>query len=178
VIEALAAILVGMALVWLVIQPLVLPGVAGPALPDLPDPEETPRGQALLALKEIEFDRATGKLSESDYESLYARYSARAIAALDAPAGNDDRLESLIAARRSVAPAAAAAEPGAAPAVAPADPAGRHCLVHGEPGEADAQFCPACGAGLVAADGRCAACGTDVPDDARFCPGCGVTVRS
>ncbi len=180
VIEALAAILVGMALVWLVIQPLVLPAMAGPELPDLPDPEETPRGQALLALKEIEFDRATGKLSETDYQMLYARYSERAIAALDAPPANDERLETLIAARRWATPVAspAAAARGVVPPVLPADTSPRRCLVHGEPSESDALFCPACGAGLVTGEGRCAACGTDVPDDAGFCPGCGAALRA
>ena len=37
---------------------------------------------ALLALKEIEFDRETGKLSDEDYEMLKERYSAEALDAL------------------------------------------------------------------------------------------------
>jgi hypothetical protein len=48
-----------------------------------PELEDTPRGRALLALKEIDFDRATGKLSEADYLELKARYSARALALLN-----------------------------------------------------------------------------------------------
>ena len=50
---------------------------------EAPDPEETPRGQALLALKEIEFDRATGKLSDNDYAMLRTRYEAAAIMTLE-----------------------------------------------------------------------------------------------
>lgn len=39
---------------------------------------------AIQALREIEFDRATGKLSEEDYESLKARYMRRAVTSLRA----------------------------------------------------------------------------------------------
>lgn len=84
-IEAIAAGVVGAALLWLVLQPIVSPALHVAVDLDPLDPEETPRGQALIALKEIEFDRATGKLSDEDYADLNARYSAAAIAALDAP---------------------------------------------------------------------------------------------
>lgn len=84
-IELLAAGVIGAALLWLVVQPIVAPSLVAPVDIDPPDPEETPRGQALLALKEIEFDRATGKLSDDDYAALHAKYSAAAIATLDAP---------------------------------------------------------------------------------------------
>lgn len=40
---------------------------------------EIPDDSAILALREIEFDRATGKLSESDYAELKTAYSARAL---------------------------------------------------------------------------------------------------
>ena len=36
----------------------------------------------MAALREIEFDRATGKLSDADYDFLKARYTARALDAL------------------------------------------------------------------------------------------------
>lgn len=83
VVEAIAALVVGLALIWLVLQPIVAPAIAAPEAYEPPDPEETPRGRALLALKEIEFDRATGKLSDDDYTMLHNRYSARALAVLD-----------------------------------------------------------------------------------------------
>ena len=82
-IEALAAGVVGAVLLWLVLQPILAPGSAPPVDSDPPDPEETPQGIALLALKEIEFDRATGKLSEADYAALSTRYTAAAVAALE-----------------------------------------------------------------------------------------------
>ena len=43
---------------------------------------------AIDALRELEFDRQTGKISDSDYESLKARYTEQAIAVMragDAP---------------------------------------------------------------------------------------------
>jgi hypothetical protein len=84
-IELLASGIIGAALLWLVLQPIVAPSAAPAVDIDPVDPEETPRGQALLALKEIEFDRATGKLSDTDYTALKAKYSAAAIAALEVP---------------------------------------------------------------------------------------------
>ncbi len=39
---------------------------------------------ALTALKEIDFDRETGKLSDADYEFLKAKYTAIALEALRA----------------------------------------------------------------------------------------------
>ena len=47
-----------------------------------PDDDLSPQTVALRALKEIEFDRATGKLSDADYESLKAKYTVEALAAL------------------------------------------------------------------------------------------------
>ena len=84
-IEAIAAGVVGAALLWLVLQPMLSPGRPEPVDLDPIGPEETPHGQALIALKEIEFDRATGKLSDDDYAELEARYRAAAIATLDPP---------------------------------------------------------------------------------------------
>jgi hypothetical protein len=48
---------------------------------DLPRslPSDPGRNQAVDALREIEFDRETGKLSDSDYNSLKASYTRQAI---------------------------------------------------------------------------------------------------
>ena len=87
--EALAALLVALLAMGILLAPLIWPGAAsrgGNAIAP-PELEDTPRGQALIALKEIDFDRATGKLSDADYDELKARYSARALALLDAAEG-------------------------------------------------------------------------------------------
>src|SRR5882762_6325022 len=64
---------------------------------DDPDDDLSPRAVALRALKEIEFDRATGKLSDADYEALKARYTSEALAALrtEEPGDGSDRRSAL-----------------------------------------------------------------------------------
>ena len=42
----------------------------------------TPSVEAVQALREIEFDRETGKLSDSDYAALKSRYTQEALAAM------------------------------------------------------------------------------------------------
>ena len=168
--EFLAAAVIGLALLWLVAQPMLFPTLQAVEPVEPPDPEETPRGQALLALKEIEFDRATGKLSESDFTLLHNKYTAAAIAVLDSvpgPPAAGDAVEALIAQRAVAAGASAAA----------GDVSGPRCLTHGTAGDPAARFCPQCGAGLLSTDGACLGCGAGVPDDALFCPGCGVGVK-
>lgn len=46
--------------------------------------EKASENRAVDALREIEFDRATGKLSDSDYDSLKASYTQKAIDAMRA----------------------------------------------------------------------------------------------
>lgn len=128
--EALASGIVGMALLWMVLQPLVLPGVMAATPVDLPDPEETPRGRALLALKEIEFDRATGKLSDEDYASLHTRYTASALEAIAAAPAGSDRVEALIAERTAQLDGP------------------RFCSACGSKLPAGARFCPQCRAAV------------------------------
>jgi hypothetical protein len=81
-VEAFAAALLGLGALWLVLRPLVHPDHRENSVFEPADPEETPKGIALAALKEIEFDRETGKLSDADYEALKAKYTASALDAL------------------------------------------------------------------------------------------------
>ena len=88
--EMVAAVLIGVLAMGMLLAPVIWPGAGtreagNPVAP--PELEDTARGQALIALKEIDFDRATGKLSEADYEELKARYAARAMALLEAVPG-------------------------------------------------------------------------------------------
>jgi hypothetical protein len=167
--EAVAAALVGVVALWLVLRPLLGP----PAPPDLVEEpveqEETPKGVALLALKEIEFDRETGKLSDADYQYLKDKYTAEALEALRAEdgAGVPDDVEALIAHRvRALRSAAATAPPGA--------PACPSCGPRPEP---DAVCCSTCG-GRLPAPAACARCGTALSSDSRFCEGCGSHVAA
>ena len=164
--EAVAAALLGLGVIWLVLQPLVRPAAPRAAVYIPPDPEETRRGVALAALREIEFDRETGKLSDTDYTYLKARYTAEAVVAIrdddaaTANAASHTDVESLIAAR-------ARTLTGGAPA----------CPVCGPRPEPDAIFCSHCGRRI---DSRqdCARCGAAVPPDGSFCEQCGTRVAA
>ena len=122
---------------------------------------------AVAALREIEFDRETGKLSDSDYAELKTRYTREALAELRAADARD-----------------AAAVPVVVPGLSPADAADpveaairraranqRSCGACGPRSEPDATYCSSCGLYLP---GACAKCGTTVNHiGSRFCTGCG-----
>ena len=133
VLEAIAAALVGVAALWLVLQPLIGSARRAPPPFEPIDPEETPRGAALTALKEIDFDRETGKLSDGDYEFLKAKYTTLALEALRAESADitPDAIEAMVAARvRSLRSA------GSSPVA---------CSNCGPRPEPDAVFCSSCG---------------------------------
>ncbi|NOT07661.1 MAG: zinc ribbon domain-containing protein [Gemmatimonadales bacterium] len=166
VLEIVGALLTGGLVLWLVFQPIVAPAPTNE--PVEPEPaEETRRGVALLALKEIEFDRATGKLSDTDFETLKARYTDDALLALREEEGQERRMaaadpDQLIADRLQTlrsAKAAGAAVPPSCPSCGPRP-------------EADALFCSNCGSTLAAA-AFCSSCGSSLLPDSRFCSGCG-----
>jgi hypothetical protein len=176
VLEVVAAALVGLAAVWLILQPLVAPGPSKPPVFEPPEPEETARGVALTALKEIEFDRETGKLSDEDYAYLKRKYTGEALEALRAesaevepvgePGGTGD-VEVMIAARvRALRSAATSAPPGVPV-----------CPTCGPRPEADAVFCSSC-ARRLAEGGACAGCGASLGAGSRFCAECGAGVAA
>lgn len=167
--ETLAAALVGLLALFMVLRPLIWPAPTAEPVFEPLDQEETPRGVALLALKEIEFDRETGKLSEEDYRFLTEKYTAQAIEALRAEEGTKapDDVEALIAHRvRALRSAAASVPPGA-----------RVCATCGPRPEPDAAFCSTCGSRLPA-PATCAHCGAALGADSRFCEGCGSRVAA
>ena len=164
-VETIAAALVGMLAVFLVLRPLFAPPRPSAGVAEPLEPEETPKGVALTALKEIEFDRETGKLSDADYELLKQKYTGEALDALRAEerAAARTDVEALIAARVKSLRSASAAGPG--------------CPTCGPRPEADAAFCSACGRRLRVA-GACEHCGTALAPDSRFCEGCGTGVAA
>jgi double zinc ribbon protein len=171
--EIVGALLIGLLVLWLVFEPALFPGRSTRRVPEPEAPEETRRGIALLSLKEIEFDRATGKLSEGDYETLRTRYAGEAIAALAADqagpngaAGTGDP-EALIAARLHQLRSARTA----------GQPAPPSCSSCGPRPEPDARFCSACGLPLGTVS-FCSSCGTALDVDNRFCTSCGSRVAA
>lgn len=103
---------------------------------------------ALRALKELEFDRAMGKLSDSDFAEMSGRLRARAtrlIRQLDSGEDYRARIEHDLARRLSQAPEVRT------PATAPSRPArseSSSCAACETVNDADARFCKSCGAKL------------------------------
>jgi hypothetical protein len=103
---------------------------------------------ALRTLKELEFDRAMGKMSDVDFQEMSARLRARAgrlIRQLDAGAGHRERIEQELARRLAAEPAApdAPVESGRSWTMVV-----RVCGACETKNEADARFCKSCGAKL------------------------------
>lgn len=169
-IELIAGIVLAAGAVYFVLRPILRPESVGTEIGEAdganegedPDDDFSPRAVALRALKEIEFDRATGKLSDADYDALKGKYTSEALAALRAEAG----------------------EPGAGSGSIAQRPAPRSpvpvstCPAHGPRPESDAQFCSECGRRLGAAPGYCARCGTSLESGARYCHSCGARVAA
>jgi ribosomal protein L40E len=65
-----------------VLYPLLMGGGAGESVEPFVPFAEPERNVAIDALREIEFDRETGKLSDVDYDSLKATYTQQAITAM------------------------------------------------------------------------------------------------
>src|SRR5881394_1246604 len=91
--ELILGILLAAGATYFVLRPILRPPLesAGsePAGDEGEDPADDMSAQtvALRALKEIEFDRATGKLSDQDYDALKAKYTGEALAALREESG-------------------------------------------------------------------------------------------
>ena len=116
------------------------------------------RDGAIDALREIEFDRATGKLSDADYAELKTAYTQLAVAAMRAEASAAAASE-----RAEIDPAEAAIRKYREQV--------RACARCGPRPEPDAVYCSSCGAYL---DGRCGHCGAAVTEPgAAYCVGCG-----
>jgi hypothetical protein len=152
--------LLAVVVVAYVLHPLVFGGAVTSVRRPIGLPVVAPAADedAIVALREIEFDRATGKLSDSDYAELKSRYTAQALAAMrarggaDAPGGAspEDLVEATVLAYRSRL---------------------KSCAQCGPRPEPDAVYCSSCGAYL---DEKCAGCGRVVEEaGAAFCAGCG-----
>ena len=129
---------------------------AAPVAPAEPQPSD-----AIGALREIEFDRATGKLSDADYATLKARYTSEALESMRAteqaavsPDALDLAEEAILRYRRRTS----------------------SCAVCGPRPEPDATYCSTCGKYLP---GRCGGCGATISEPAaRFCATCGKTLAA
>ena len=120
----------------------------------------------LRSIKELEFDRAMGKVSEKDFADMGRRLRARAtrlMRQLDAGAGYRNEIEKEISKRIGEAPASSSA---GSKEQDPTD---------------DAQGPSLDGVGRVVLSrpaGTCASCGTSNDTDARFCKHCGHSIEA
>jgi Double zinc ribbon len=131
--------------------------------------EATDREEAVAVLREIEFDRATGKLGDTDYAELKAQWTEHALVAMRA----ED-------ATRTLAPLAPVADDAtldpAERAIRRARATAAVCPVDGTRPEPDARYCSDCGRWL---EDKCASCGAPVTGEgARFCNACGTALAA
>jgi hypothetical protein len=155
IIGALLAVFALVVVLYPLFNDLSLPNRRGRA------PESAaPSVEAVQALREIEFDRETGKLSDSDYGALKTKYTREAVAAFrDEEAGlsgaSGDAAEAVILQyrRRMLG-----------------------CSVCGPRPEPDAIYCSNCGRFLAAS---CAHCHAPIGEvGARYCGSCGETLAA
>lgn len=156
VVALLAGTILAVGALAFVLYPLFF-DVRPRARPAAPAERRPADDSAIVALREIEFDRATGKLSESDYQELKHQYSARALREMRRAGSTNavevaaDPIEARVRAFRSTH---------------------RECLTCGVRPEADAIYCSNCGAFL---DRACPECGAEIIEaGAAFCAKCGV----
>jgi hypothetical protein len=108
---------------------------------------EREKALALRSIKELEFDRAMGKVSEKDFNEMSGRLRARAarlIRQLDAGAGYRDQIEREIQKRlgsRGSSASVAVAAPKPEPTFAV-------CAQCQTSNDLDARFCKSCGRGM------------------------------
>jgi len=188
---ALATVLV---LLWASVQslagetPLTLDEAIGMGAPSA---EEEQKRAVLRALKDLEYERSVGKISEEDYREFLARYRAEArrlIAAVDESLGPAQALaEKLLAERLAKAGLADAAAPKDSEAEAASSPETRAAPSSGDSSldepkslatasEAPAQTSSESSAASDSAV-KCAGCGTFNDADARFCKRCGQSLE-
>src|SRR5688500_15523053 len=109
----------------------------------------------LRSIKELEFDRAMGKLSAKDFDEMSARLRLRAMALirqLDTDGGYRELIERELKARVSVPSARSTRDKRVKPAPAAPIAAGKACQC-GATNDADAAFCKRCGLQLATATG-------------------------
>jgi hypothetical protein len=103
---------------------------------------------ALRAIKELEFDRAMGKVSEDDFREMSGRLRSRAarlMRQLDAGAGYRERIEKDLAKRLGEKPGGKPGSKEAAAAETASDVQVKACARCSTANDTDAKFCKNCG---------------------------------
>jgi hypothetical protein len=154
---------------------------------------------ALRAIKELEFDRAMGKVSDADCDEMTGLLRARAIGLMKqldrggspyrelierelagrlraaSPPAPSARASEAVPPARGIAAASGKREDsagGAADAMAAVS-----CRGCGAANDPDARYCVQCGAVVAAKPSQSCECGTMNDADARFCKNCGNSLQ-
>jgi hypothetical protein len=153
---------------------VVVPFVAGPLLKisnrrrpaatqDEAATPEAAKQQALAALRDLDFDYRTAKISDEDYaplrQQLLLQAAEAAQAAAGSPSAQDDDIEAAVRALRGTQKRAAA----------------RVCPRCHAALRANDKFCPKCGAALEL---TCPACHAAAAAADQFCAHCGKTLKA
>jgi len=153
-----AGLLIAVVAVLLVLEPVLRAAAGKPVELTVPlfadsDDEDDPllrrRDRALAALREIEFDRATGKLSDEDFAGLQAKYQAEALEALRAV--DEAKADAGVVSRAGAALAASGDGDAVERLIAEARAQAR---------TRKQRFCEECGAPLEGSGKFCVTCGT------------------
>jgi hypothetical protein len=104
----------------------------------------------LRSIKELEFDRAMGKVSERDFQEMMGRLRERAVGImkqLDSGVGYRDLIERELAVRLGIAavPAASSADPPPSAGTLVQQVTAQRCAACRTLNEMDARFCKQCG---------------------------------
>lgn len=189
-VELLVKILLAVAVVAFVGYPLLREQLAGEEELELPEEDEElyrRKETTYSALKELEFDYKTGKLSEQDYHELEARFKSSALEIIKAI----DELEHPAPKKKAARPAESGQAGEEASLRASAGLPADTCGSCGNVNPSGARFCAVCGDPLAvalsspksarrAADSTalCASCGGRLDVGHKFCGACGAEANA
>lgn len=142
-IALLAGLLVVLAVVLFIVQPL-LTGEQAPLVrheDELTDAQARKR-VALMALRDVEYDFATGKLDATDYQDLKGELAAEALAAIDDEEAAEGSSDSVKADRDALEAEISAFRNALRE--------GLLCRECGQPNPVSSRFCGSCGRPLAA----------------------------
>ena len=115
------------------------------------------REAIVSALRELDFDFKTGKITAEDYTPLRTQLMAEAALYIEAEEKEAEQLEVLIRTRRAAQQQASKCE---------------HCDA---PLQAGQRFCPKCGSAIN--DEQCPSCGKKIHASDLFCSSCGNKIQ-
>lgn len=144
---ASAALVLTLVWLWQSLRHAFVHTLGAPPVESIVSPERAAllaeKRTLLVALKDLEAERESGKLSQEDFSELNAQYRQRARAVLQ-------QLDGMLAPHRADAKRLLAGAETAAPAVPAPAPAAHGCTGCGATNDPDAVFCKKCGTRLEA----------------------------